>query len=166
MAQDILFKTEEFIFSYRVAGILIRDEMVLLQRTPDDPGYAFPGGHVSFGETNEETLVREFEEEISASIKVNNLRWVGEAFFPWGKKSCQQIGLYYNIEMIDDSQIPLSGSFDVYDELDDTKIHLIFSWIPLSEIPNIKIYPANCVELLQDQSGNIRHFVYNEIENM
>ena len=162
MSRDILFKTDEFVFSYRVAGILIRDGMVLLQTTPDDPGYAFPGGHVSFGETNEETLIREFEEEISARIKVNNLRWVEEAFFPWGSKPCHQICLYYDVELVGTPEIPLSGSFDSYDEMDNTKINLIFSWVPLSEMPNITLYPANTVELLQDEPGNIAHFVYRQ----
>ena len=49
--QDILFRTNDYIFSYRVAGILIRDGKVLLQKPTNDTGYAFPGGHVGFGET-------------------------------------------------------------------------------------------------------------------
>jgi ADP-ribose pyrophosphatase YjhB (NUDIX family) len=61
---DILFHTENYVFSYRVAGILINDGKVLLQKPKDDDGYAFPGGHVAFGETNAETLYREFREEI------------------------------------------------------------------------------------------------------
>lgn len=162
MLRDILFKTDDFVFSYRVAGILIRNGMVLLQRTIDDPGYAFPGGHVSFGETNEETLVREFMEEISANISVNGLQWVGEVFFPWGNKPCHQICLYYSISLVNDSDIPLSGSFNAYDEIEDTKVNLIFSWIPLSEINSITIYPTNATELLQDSSENIRHFIYKE----
>jgi 8-oxo-dGTP pyrophosphatase MutT (NUDIX family) len=54
-----------------------------LQRPIYDSGYSFPGGHVSFDETNEQTLIREFSEEISADITVNGLRWVGENFFSW-----------------------------------------------------------------------------------
>jgi len=43
---DIIFKTENYVFSYRVAGILIHKGKVLLQRTTNDTGYAFSGGHV------------------------------------------------------------------------------------------------------------------------
>ena len=57
---DILFKTDEFVFSYRVAGICMQTGRVLLQKPTHDAGYAFPGGHVALGETNAETLVREF----------------------------------------------------------------------------------------------------------
>ena len=47
--KDLLFKTDDFVFSYRVAGILIHEGKILLQTAGDDPGYAFPGGHVAYG---------------------------------------------------------------------------------------------------------------------
>ena len=81
---DILFKTEDYVFSYRVAGICIQNGKVLLQKPTNDTAYAFPGGHVEFGETNEQTLIREFQEEIGVDISVGDLKWVGEVFFPWG----------------------------------------------------------------------------------
>lgn len=71
---DILFKTDNYVFSYRVAGICIHNGKVLLQKPTNDIGYAFPGGHVGFGETNSETLVREFNEEIGADIEVGSLK--------------------------------------------------------------------------------------------
>lgn len=71
---DILFKTDDFVFSYRVAGICVQNGKVLLQKPTNDPGYAFPGGHVAFNETNAETLIREFREEIGAQIEVGPLQ--------------------------------------------------------------------------------------------
>lgn len=43
--KDIFFKTEDYIFSYRVAGILIHNGKIILQRPVNGTGYAFPGGH-------------------------------------------------------------------------------------------------------------------------
>lgn len=40
---DILFKTDDYIFSYRVAGICVQNGKVLLQKPTNDDGYAFPG---------------------------------------------------------------------------------------------------------------------------
>ena len=40
-----------------------------------------------------------FFEEIGVKISVGDLKWVGELFFPWGKKSCHQICLYYVVEL-------------------------------------------------------------------
>lgn len=82
MGKDIIFNTDEYVFSYRAAGLLLHNGIVLLQRPKNETGYAIPGGHVALGETNEETLVREFKEEINADIKVDTLKWVGELFFP------------------------------------------------------------------------------------
>lgn len=69
---DILFHTTDYIFSYRVGGILLQDNKILLQK-PQNEGYSIIGGHVAFGETTEETLRREFKEELGADIVVNNL---------------------------------------------------------------------------------------------
>ena len=100
---DILFKTEDGVFSYRVAGICVQNGKVLLQKATNDPGFAFPGGHAAFGETNAETLKREFKEEIGGDISVGELKWVGEVFFPWGNRPCHQICLYYSVEITDGS---------------------------------------------------------------
>lgn len=160
--RDILFKTDEYIFSYRVAGILIKDNKVLLQRPLGDTGYSFPGGHVSFGETNAESLVREFEEEMSVDIKVENLQWVAEIFFPWGNKPCHQICLYYRISLLDETQISLTDTFRGLDELDGVDTNIEFSWIPLSELINIELYPVDAREKLLHPSNSIEYFVYRE----
>ena len=55
---DILFKNDDFVFSYRVGGILIHDGKILLQR-PKNDDYAIIGGHVVAMETSMETLKRE-----------------------------------------------------------------------------------------------------------
>ncbi|NFI56689.1 NUDIX domain-containing protein [Clostridium botulinum] len=111
MSKDIIFKTDEYVFSYRVAGLLVHDGKILLQRPKDDTAYAIPGGHVVLGETNEETLVREFKEEINVDIKVDTLKWVGEIFFPWGDKHCHQICLFYNVLLTENINIPFHGTF-------------------------------------------------------
>ena len=65
---DIIFKTENYVFSYRVAGILIHNGKVLLQKPTNDTGYAYPGGQVELGETSKDTVIREFKEEFGAAI--------------------------------------------------------------------------------------------------
>ena len=122
--RDILFKTDDYIFSYRVGGLLIRDGKVLMQKAVDDDGYAFIGGHVAFGETTDQTLVREFKEEIGADIKIERLIMVNENFFPWGNCPCQQINLYYLVSLSDETQIPLDGTFKALDELGNERIEL------------------------------------------
>jgi ADP-ribose pyrophosphatase YjhB (NUDIX family) len=82
MNQDILYRSEEFVFSYRIAGVLKQDQRILLQKPQNDVGYSIPGGHVRRGETSQEALIREFKEEIDADIHIEKLLFVGENFFP------------------------------------------------------------------------------------
>lgn len=159
---DILFKNDDFVFSYRVGGILTYNGKILLQR-PKNDDYAIIGGHVAAMETSMETLKREFEEEIHAKIEVDNLLAIGEIYFPWGKRPCHQICLYYNVHLVDDS-IPLDGVFYGYDELDNERIDLDFCWVPLEDLKKgAKVYPLELIPYILEPRKEIAHFVSKQI---
>lgn len=158
MGRDILFKDEDFIFSYRVGGILIHNEKILLQK-PKGDDYSIIGGHISSFETSKETLIREFEEEIHTQIEVDDLIAIGEIFFPWGKKPCHQICLYYSVHLLNKGSIPMDGVFQGYDELDNQRIDLDFCWIPLEDLRNgLKVYPLELIPHILSASKEIIHF--------
>ena len=52
---DILYRDDDFVFSYRVGGILIHSGKILLQR-PKNDDFAIIGGHIARMETSEEAL--------------------------------------------------------------------------------------------------------------
>lgn len=159
---DILFKKEDFVFSYRVGGILIRNGKILLQR-PKNDDYAIIGGHVAAMETSMETLKREFEEELHAKIESDNLLAIGEIYFPWGKKPCHQICLYYRVHLAEDS-IPLDGVFHGYDELDNERMDLDFCWVSLEELKNgIKVYPQELIPYILKPEKEIVHFISRQV---
>lgn len=161
---DIIFKTDEYVFSYRVAGILVHNEMVLLQRPVGESGFAAPGGHVAFGETTRETLIREFREETGAVISVGDLVAVGELFFPWfkGGKTCHQICLYYHVSLDDSLRIPLEGVFGSEDSLNDETLAVEFCWIPIASLDGLKLYPDRLKEVTGREESAVLHFVYHE----
>ena len=159
--QDILIRMEDGVFSFRVAGILIQDGKVLLQRQVGDPGYAFLGGHVNFGETSEEALVREFKEELGADILPQRLLWIGENFFPWGGKDCHQICLYYLVNLGEGARIPLDGSW-MRDELEDTVVDLELCWVDLASLKQVVVYEIIAQEKLVNLSDHIEQFIYKE----
>ena len=159
---DILYKEEYGVFSYRVAGICVQNGKVLLQTTTgEDKSFAFPGGHVAFGETNAETLIREFKEEIGADITVGALKWVAEVFFPWGKKPCHQICLYYMVDILN-PEIPGEGKFLGKEQMEGRSFELEFHWVPLEEAAELELYPTDCRELLLTLDEGVQHFVYKE----
>ena len=161
MSQDILFKTEDHVFSYRVGGILVENGKILLQRDKNGD-HAVIGGHVSFMEQAKDTLVREYMEELHVKIGVDELVAVQENFFMWGDKPCHQVHFYYNVHL-EVAHFFREGMVSGYDELDNMRVDLDYIWIPLEELKNIPVYPRNLPELLEQGKG-IRHFVYNELE--
>ena len=160
--KDILFKTDDCVFSYRVGGILIHNSKILLQKSKGDDGYAFVGGHVSFGETTDQTLIREFKEEINADVKIERLLMVCENFFKWGRRDCQQINLYYLVSLSDDTQIPTEGSFSAVDELGNERIDLDMCWISQDELPNIKLYPEKAKQYIINIPDKIVYFAQKQ----
>lgn len=158
---DILFKTEDWVFSYRVAGICVENGKVLLQKPTNDSGFAFPGGHVEFGETNEETLIREFQEEIGAQIAVRELKWVAEIFFPWGDKPCHQICLYYTVEILN-PEIPKDGTFMATEHIEGRNFDLEYHWVSIEDVEKLEVYPIQTPELLRKLDEGVQHFVYKE----
>ena len=159
---DILYKSDDFIFSYRVGGILVRNGKILLQR-PKNDDYSIIGGHIASMETSEETLKREFAEELHAKIAVDNLMAVGEIFFLWKGKPCHQLCLYSNVHLFDNS-IPLDGVFHGYDDLDNERINLDFCWVPLEDLKNgTRVYPLELVPQIIEPKDGVFHFVSKQI---
>ena len=159
--KDISYNTNENGFSFRAAGILLYDGKVLLQM--HDGEYAFPGGSVAFGETTAETLIREFTEEIGENIiEVAELKWVWENFYVGDNKPYQQICIYHLLKFIDKTHIPLNGKFihKEYSENDNNPVW--FHWIPINELNDISVHPANAAELLLRIDEGVQHFVYRE----
>lgn len=165
MIQDILWKTDQLIFSYRVGGILIHNGHILLQR-PSNSDYSTVGGHVSPLETTEQTLVREFQEELHADIQVGRLLAIGENFFPVGSLPCHQLCLYYTVHLKSPSQIPLSGVFQGYDELDGQRVDLDFCWIPLDRLGKEAVSPPELVPIILENIPFPVHFVSNQLSSL
>jgi 8-oxo-dGTP pyrophosphatase MutT (NUDIX family) len=160
--QDILVKMAGGVFSFRVSVLLFRVFNFLHQRKNHDSGYSFPGGHVSFGEVSTDTIIREFKEEIGIDITPSRLLWIGEIFFPWAQSDCHQISLYYQVIFRDETQIPSDDDFFVLDEIEEKRHRLLFTWIDLSELENIDLYPIDAKKKLLNLSGQIEHFIYRE----
>jgi ADP-ribose pyrophosphatase YjhB (NUDIX family) len=164
--KDISYSTEDYIFSYRAAGILVHENKVLLQKPNNSNDYAFPGGQIAFGETNAETLIREFREEIGADIEIGELKWVWENIGPWDGKSAHQICLFFSVNLKNMMQIPLAGNFNGKEHDADDNNAIWFHWIPFDEIENIMVHPGNTMELLLCLDEGAKHFVYRERETI
>lgn len=148
---DWLFTTEEGICHVRVAGILVRDGKLLVQN--DGASYAIPGGHLRFGETTEEALIREFQEEMGISIVCGRLLWTEENFWRWGIRDAHNLGYYYLVEFPEDCDIPQAGAV-----MKDNS-GVFFDWLSVDTLDKVTIYPEFLRTELHRLDGPRKHFI-------
>ena len=132
MIKEWFFTEEKSICHFRVAGVLIRNGKIFLQRVEND--YALPGGHVDYGETSENALVREFKEELNVDISCERLLWVEENFWKWGDKNAHGISFYYLVSLKENKEL----SDDFLEFSIDNK-NVLLQWVSLDLFGNWKM---------------------------
>lgn len=111
------------------AAIILKDNQVFAARRK--PGihlagyWELPGGKVEQGESPEECLYRELQEELCVTTKVG--QYIGESVYDYGTKVIRLLG--YQVEHID-------GSFQLND-------HDELRWLAARELGSVKWAPAD-----------------------
>jgi len=113
-----------------VTAFIKNGEKVLIVKRPENasflPGYfELPGGHVEFGETPEEALIREVKEEVSLDIEPQKPYSTFSYISSNGNK--HTIDIQYIVNVINDNQEPKLS-----------EEHESFAWITKNEIDNFK----------------------------
>ncbi|MCL2671563.1 MAG: NUDIX domain-containing protein [Clostridiales bacterium] len=157
MQKDWLFIEEDHICNFRAAGVLIRNDRMFMQREKDGTECALPGGHVSFGETAAQALIREYKEETGADILCGRLLWVEETFWKWGERDAHTITFYFLISLQDDADIPDGVAASQKDNC-----NVLLEWVALNKLPDLTVYPSFLAEKVKDISDHIEHFVRYE----
>lgn len=146
--KDILFDIEGELFSYRIAGVLIKDSKILLTKGGDD--YSLPGGHAQIGETSQETIIREFKEETGFDVEPIDVISTYENFWKWDEKNCHQLCIFYRLKMIDEKQEMIPNP-----DTKDTR----FVWFELKELKNINLYPKGIADQIIDNVVDNTHYI-------
>ncbi len=72
------YTSDKYSFNIRVTGILIEDDKILLvkQKVSDKRNWSLPGGKLERGETLEQALIREMNEETGFDVDIIKLLYV------------------------------------------------------------------------------------------
>lgn len=137
-------------------AVIIRDDAVLLIRYEDKSDmrlgtwYALPGGRQRFGETLEETLARECEEELGAKVNVDRMLFVRE--YIHARHELAGTGRdQHKIELMFRCSLESEPREAPASDADQESCE----WVKLDRIPEIKIFPTSLHRLheLLDQSA-------------
>lgn len=132
--KTISFPLPGGLFNFRVAGIAVYNDKILLHKTPSDHFWSLPGGRVDVFELTKETLQREMVEETGMKVDVVDLMWIVENFFSYEDKKYHEIGFYYRMHM------EVTGSQQDFQTI-EAGSDLRFHWHELDKLHEIKIYP-------------------------
>lgn len=132
---DISFKTKHGRFNYRVSAVIIRNDCLL---TMQDNAYSYsylPGGRVKMGETSEQAMRREMQEELHADLSLLRPMWFCQDFFTeedTGERF-HEICIYYLVDGNSLPEVPFSYA-------EGERINR-FSWTPLGDLRSMHLYP-------------------------
>lgn len=158
--RDIKYEDSDRIFNFRVCGILIKKNKVLLNRLKDNNFWTFIGGKVVFGETTEESIIREYKEEIGINVETDRLVSIVENFFFYRDKKWHELLYFYLLrDPLNKLQI-FSGTRDILDNLSGE-----FIWLDIKKLDSIKIQPECSRDILlslHSDNDNIKHIIHKD----
>ena len=127
-------------------GVCILDGKVLLC-LPKDRSYSYlPGGHIEFGETGREALVREMKEETGLDATAGELLGVVESsFVQKGERHCE-INLIYEMEIRDQG----SG---IRDQVKSQEDWICFDWVECDKIDSVNLLPPEMKQYCKVNKG-------------
>lgn len=156
---DIKLKTEDTYFKFRVSGVLISDDRILIVRMCKNSFYCLPGGHVEMGEDSKSGIIREMKEETGYDVMNPQLIAVTENFFS-GKLSnkMHELGLYYITEL-DEKVIDGYNDYVVIEHDKNGDIELEFRWLKIAELDEINFKPEFLKEKLKRMDFELTHHI-------
>lgn len=102
---DTTFKTAEGVFNYRVGAIILDGTKVLMAYNEAHEQYYSVGGRANFGESSEQTVLREVFEELGVRAEIDRLGFVHENFFEVDGKPYHELSFFYYIKPFDYGKI-------------------------------------------------------------
>ena len=162
MRDSIKMKTDDYNFKFRVSGLIIRNNKILLVDMDDSGFLCLPGGYVELGETTEEAVKRELIEEIGKDIVVKIYLGVVEIYFinKFSKKM-HEISFYYLMDFV--SCDVEESNFTLIEKDKGHNIKLDFKWINIDEIDNFDIRPKFLKDLFKNNNLEFSHLIFNEL---
>ena len=136
---DISFRSDNEKFNYRVCAMIISDGKILAMHDDRSPYYYLPGGRVTIGETAENAVIREVQEELGVTPKIVRPLWLNQAFFTEDVDNLRyhELCIYF---LMDISNTDLLERGKLFTSNEGHRIH-IFEWLEFERLREEYFYP-------------------------
>ena len=136
---DVSFKSGNEKFNYRVCAMMISDGRILAMHDERSPYYYLPGGRVEIGETAENAVIREVQEELGMTPKIVRPLWLNQAFFTEDVDHLHyhELCIYFLMDISDTDLLSRGKSFTTNE---GRRTH-IFEWLEFDRLKDAYFYP-------------------------
>ena len=136
---DISFVSGNEKFNYRVCAMIIYEGKILAMRDDRSPYYYLPGGRVAIGETAENAVIREVQEELGIIPKIVRPLWLNQAFFTEDVDNLNyhEICIYFLMDIADTDLLVRGKKFATNE---GKRIHS-FEWLEFERLKDEYFYP-------------------------
>ncbi len=156
---DLRFKNDSKMFSYRVGAIIVENNHVLLAGNNVSTYYYSVGGAVKHGETAEQAIKREVLEETGVNYEIEKLAVIHENFFIGDGSidgfKCHEISLYFLMKP--------RGTMEINCHSFCAEGAEYMHWLPIEELKNVAAYPSFLLKYLHDRPQEIIHIITDDI---
>ncbi len=149
---DISINTENGRFIYRSAGLILKENQVLLITEEGLDFWFLPGGRTQLLEHSKAAAGREVAEELHVEPTVERLLWIGEYmyFLKHRQTMCHNIDFVYLCQLPPDSAI-LSEPSGVREDIFNANNRVnIFKWFDIDKLHEIQILPPFLSNAIKD----------------
>lgn len=162
MNDSIRLKNDNFYFKVRAAGLIIKNNKVLVVDMDNNGFYCLPGGYVDICETTYDAAKRELFEETGKEVRIIKYLGMVENFFVTKSlRRMHEISCYYLMEFVDDN-IELND-FSLIENDNEHIVKLDFKWISIDEIDNYILKPRFLKSLLKENNLEFNHLIFNDM---
>ncbi len=137
---DLTFCTEKGRFNCRVCGVCIHEGRLLAMQDENSPYYYLPGGRVKLGETMQQAVLREMEEELGVKCEIARPLWLNQGFFTedvTGERF-HELCLYFLMD-ISGTDLPNRGK--TFSGIESHHVQR-FAWLPFEKLRDLYLYPV------------------------
>lgn len=145
-------------FKVRAAALIVRDGRVLLNGLSSVDVWMLPGGTGEFGESSEQTLVRELREELGVEATVGRLLWVVEHFFDAAARRWHQLLWVHEVALPADCDLVRRDAW-VSPTADGEER---FRWADRSDLRALRVIPGFLPDAIGDVPREPRHLVHRD----